>query len=156
MSTERIIVQRSIVDKFREALKETAKAVLPGIAPTTYLAMPASVDKKKELISDAVSKGASVLFGEGDGTLVKGHIQPTVVENITPDMLLYSTESFGPIATLHVVDTEEEAIALANDTEYGLAAAVYTEDLRRGLRVARGVESGYVFFKDSTSPFTHR
>ena len=144
MSTERIIVQRSIADKFREALQETAKAVLPNVVPTTYLAMAPAVEKNKQLIADAVSKGAKVLFGEGGGNPFKGSIQPTIIEGLTPDMSLYKTESFGPIATLHVVDTEEEAIALANDTEYGLASAVFTEDLRRGLRVARQIESGYV------------
>ena len=152
MSTERIIVQRSIAEKFREALQETAKTVLPGVAPSTYLAMAPAVGKNKQLISDAVSKGAKVLFGEGDGNPFKGNIQPTIIEGVTPDMTLYKTESFGPIATLHVVDTEEEAIALANDTEYGLTAAVFTEDLRRGLRVARQVESGYVLLPTMRLP----
>ncbi|KAL1958968.1 hypothetical protein VTO42DRAFT_3521 [Malbranchea cinnamomea] len=150
MSTERIVVQRSIADKFREALLEAAKQVVPVIAPTTHLAMPASVPKKKELLSDAVSKGATVLLGDANGTSSDGSILPTVLENVTPEMLLYSTESFGPIATLHVVETEEDAIALANDTEYGLTAAVYTEDLRRGLRVARSIESGAVHINGMT------
>lgn len=69
-------------------------------------------------------------------------MRPIVVEGVTKDMDLYHQESFGPTVSLISVDSEEEAVALANDTEYGLSASVFTKDLAAGLRVAKQIESG--------------
>lgn len=143
MSTERIVVQRSIADQFRKALVEAAEREFGKETPAPVLVSPAPVDKNRKLVADAVSKGANVLFGDPNAReQAAASLRPLIVENVTKEMDLYSTESFGPTVSLFVVDTEEEAIALANDTEYGLTAAVFTEDLRRGLRVARQIESG--------------
>jgi hypothetical protein len=120
-------------------------AVLANVAPTTYLATSASAKKNRLLVFDTLSNGGKILFGGLDEKEASTtSVQPTIVGNVTPEMDLYHTESFGPIASLHIVDTEDDAIALANDTQYGLTAAVHTQDLRRGFRVARRVESGYV------------
>jgi acyl-CoA reductase-like NAD-dependent aldehyde dehydrogenase len=107
------------------------------------LVASAAVKKNKALVADALSKGASVLFGDANGTESSDHsLRPVIVDNVTKDMDLYSTESFGPTVSLIVVDTEEDAIALANDTEYGLTSAVFTDNLFRGLRVAKQIEAG--------------
>lgn len=145
MSTERIIVQRSIAENFRKALVEAAEKLFGKDVPAPVLVSSAPVEKNRKLISDAVSKGANVLFGDPTAREpAAASMRPLIVENITKDMDLHYTESFGPTVSLYVVDTEEEAIALTNDTDYGLTSSVFTEDLRRGLRVARQIEAGYV------------
>ena len=70
-------------------------------------------------------------------------MRPIVIENVTTEMDIYHQESFGPTVSLIVVESEEEAVELANDTEYGLSAAVFTRDLAAGLRVAKQIDSGY-------------
>jgi acyl-CoA reductase-like NAD-dependent aldehyde dehydrogenase len=143
MSTERIVVQRAIADKFRQLLAENAEKLFGKAAPAPVLVASAAVKKNKALVADALSKGASVLFGDANGTESSDHsLRPVIVDNVTKDMDLYSTESFGPTVSLIVVDTEEDAIALANDTEYGLTSAVFTDNLFRGLRVAKQIEAG--------------
>jgi acyl-CoA reductase-like NAD-dependent aldehyde dehydrogenase len=143
MSTERIVVQRAIADKFRQLLAENSEKLFGKAAPAPVLVASAAVKKNKALVADALSKGASVLFGDANATESSDHsLRPVIVDNVTKDMDLYSTESFGPTVSLIVVDTEEDAIALANDTEYGLTSAVFTDNLFRGLRVAKQIEAG--------------
>jgi NAD-dependent aldehyde dehydrogenases len=143
MSTERIIVQRGIADEFRQKLAETAEKLFGKDAPALVCVNSAAVTKNKMLVSDAVSRGASILFGDASANESSTtHMRPIVVDGVTKEMDLYSTESFGPTVSLMVVDTEEEAVALANDTEYGLTSALFTNNLFRGLRVAKQIESG--------------
>ena len=143
MSTERIVVQRSIAEKFRQVLAETAEKIFGKSAPAPVLVTSAAVQKNKALVADAVSKGANVIFGDPNASEpCKNAMRPVVVDNVNKDMDMYSTESFGPTVSLIPVDTEDDAIALANDTEYGLASAVFTSNLFRGLRVAKQIESG--------------
>ena len=143
MATERIIVQRSIADEFRKVLAETAEKVFGKETPAPVLVVSAAVEKNKKLVNDALSKGANVIFGDANGTEpCKNSMRPVIVDNVTNKMDIYSTESFGPTVSLIAVDSEDDAIALANDTEYGLSAAVFTDNLFRGLRVAKQIESG--------------
>lgn len=143
MSTERIVVQRSIAGQFRQLLVEAAEKMFGQNAPAPVVVASAAVDKNKRLVADAVSKGATVLFGDANAIeSTSTSMRPVIVDGVTKDMDLYATESFGPTVSLIEVDSEEEAVALANDTEYGLTAAVCTSNLFRGLRVARQVESG--------------
>lgn len=143
MSTERIVVQRSIAGQFRQLLVEAAEKMFGQNAPAPVVVASAAVDKNKSLVADAVSKGATVLFGDANAIeSTSTSMRPVIVDGVTKDMDLYATESFGPTVSLIEVDSEEEAVALANDTEYGLTAAVCTSNLFRGLRVARQVESG--------------
>lgn len=146
MSTERIVVQRAIADEFRQKLAETAEKLFGKDAPALFLVNPAGVSKNKKLVADAVSRGAKLLFGDADASeSINTGMRPVIVDGVTKEMDIYATESFGPTVSLMVVDTEEDAIALANDTEYGLTAAVYTDNLFRGLRVAKQIDSGWVF-----------
>lgn len=73
-------------------------------------------------------------------------MRPIIITDLTKEMDLYYAESFGPHVSLLTFDTEEEALEIANDTEYGLSSAVFTENLATGLRIAKGIEVGYVFF----------
>lgn len=153
MSTERIVVQRSVADEFRQKLAETAEKLFGKDAPALVLVNTAAVAKNKKLVADAVSRGATLLFGDANASeSVNTGMRPIVVDGVTKEMDMYATESFGPTVSLFVVDTEDEAIALANDTEYGLTAALYTNNLFRGLRVAKQINSGWVFDLRIRSP----
>ncbi|KAJ9294213.1 hypothetical protein DTO271G3_7075 [Paecilomyces variotii] len=151
MSTERIIVQRSILDKFRQVLTETAEKVFGKDSPAPMLVNSIPVEKNRRLISDAVSKGAKVIWGDHEAREAsEASMRPLIVENVTKEMDLFVTESFGPTVSLLVVDTDEEAIELANATDYGLTASVYTENLARGLKIAKQIESGAVHINSPT------
>lgn len=143
MSTERIVVQRGVAEVFRQKLAATAEQLFGKEAPVLSLVNSAAVAKNKKLVRDAVSRGATVLFGDVDANeSIDTAMRPLIADGVTKEMDIYATESFGPTVSLITVDTEEEAIALANDTEYGLTAAVFTNNLFRGLRVAKQIDSG--------------
>ena len=146
LSTERILVHEKIADQFSGALKGTMEQLFgdKGGFGVPQLVTAAPVEKNKKLLSDAVSKGAGVLWGDVDGNDGKTRMRPVVIEKVTEDMDIYHTESFGPTVSLYVVKNDEEAIRIANDTEYGLSSAVFTQDLRRGLKIAKAIETGAV------------
>jgi acyl-CoA reductase-like NAD-dependent aldehyde dehydrogenase len=152
MSTERIVIDRSVCDEFAGKLAEKASAMKVGdpheadtmIGP---LINQAAVKRVGELVDDAVAKGATVLTGgKADGSL----FPPTVLLGVTPDMRIYGEESFGPIASIVVVEGVDDAVRVANDTEYGLAASVFTSDVDAGLDVASRIESGICHINDAT------
>ncbi|KPI35916.1 Vanillin dehydrogenase [Cyphellophora attinorum] len=150
MATERILVHKNIVDKFRPALKATMDKLQPELG-VPQLVTAAPVEKNKKLISDAVSKGAGVLYGDAKANEEsKTKMRPVIVENVTEKMDIYHTESFGPTVSLFVVESDEEAIKIANDTDYGLSSAVFTGDLRRGLKIAKQIETGAVHINSMT------
>lgn len=152
MSTERIIVHTAVKDAFRDKLCHAIKEKFPSDDASLVLINNNAASKIDRLVENAVEKGANLLCGspaQGE-SLSRPARLPVVVENITPEMDIYLTESFGPLVSLFYVDTEEEALRLANDTEYGLSSAVFTEDLRRGLRFARGLETGAVHINSMT------
>ncbi|KFY33336.1 hypothetical protein V494_07705 [Pseudogymnoascus sp. VKM F-4513 (FW-928)] len=139
MSTERILVHRSVAKVFGEKLKVKVGEMF-GVA---CLVNRVGVEKNVKLVKDAVGKGAEVMFG-GLGGEEGAKMAPIVLGGVTEEMDLYKTESFGPTVSVIEVDTEEDALRIANDTEYGLSSSVFTEDLRTGLRFARGIETGAV------------
>jgi acyl-CoA reductase-like NAD-dependent aldehyde dehydrogenase len=144
MSTERIIVHANVAQAFKRALGPTMNQVF-GETTSLTLVSDAPVRKNKKLLQDAIGKGASVIHGHAshDADLAAA-MRPVVIENVTQDMEIYHNESFGPIVPLYTINSDEEAIELANDTDYGLSAAIYTEDLRWGLRLAKKIKSGAV------------
>ena len=95
-------------------------------------------------VRDAVEKGASILTGGAPHALGAHFYEPTVLSGVTQEMQIWSEETFGPVAPITVFETDEEALALANDTPYGLAAYVYTESLRRSFRFSEGFDCGIV------------
>lgn len=144
MSTERIIVMDSVADEFVKRFAAKAQAMPSGDPREGKTPLGAVVDKKtighvNTLIDDAVGKGARVLSGgKADSVLMPA----TVVDGVTAAMNLYREESFGPVVAVIRARDEADAIRLANDSEYGLSAAVFTRDTARGLRVARQIRSG--------------
>ncbi|KAI8959687.1 aldehyde dehydrogenase [Daldinia sp. FL1419] len=151
MSTERIIVHKKISEAFKEKLIAFIENAFPSKGDALVLVNSKGVDKNKSLLKDAISKGAVLLSGDVDAAETsKTRLRPIVASKVTPGMDLYKQESFGPTVSLFEVETEEEALRIANDTEYGLASAVFTENLKTGLRFARGIETGAVHINNMT------
>ncbi len=144
MSTERIIVQGTVGPEFVKRFSAKAKSLATGDPREGKAALGAVVDVKtvrhvNNLIDDACAKGASIVAGGKSDSLL---MPATVVDGVTPGMSIYRDESFGPIVAIIHAKDEADAIRLANDSEYGLSAAVFTRDTARGLRVARRIRSG--------------
>lgn len=145
----RILVQDTVYDAFAEKfVAEVAKLKIGnGLDETTQigpLINTAAISKVKKHIDDAVSKGAKIVCGGKPHALGKLFFEPTVLLDMKPTMLIAKEETFGPVAPLFRFKTEEEAIAMANDTEFGLAAYFYSQDIHRIWRIAEGLESGMV------------
>lgn len=144
MSTERIIVVASVADEFVRRFTTKTQAMPSGDPREGKTPLGAVVDRKtvahvNALIDDALAKGAKVVAGgKAEGVVMPA----TVVDGVTAKMSLYREESFGPVVGVIRATDEAHAIRLANDSEYGLAAAVFTRDTARGLRVARQIRSG--------------
>jgi succinate-semialdehyde dehydrogenase/glutarate-semialdehyde dehydrogenase len=159
----RILVQAGIFDKFVAALKEAAGklVVAPGRdAKSTVgpLINADAIDKVKTLLSDAVSHGAKIEMGgkpDDHGALF---FSPTIVTGIKTDMLIANEEIFGPVASLIKFETEADAIRIANDTPFGLAAYLFSQNVSRAWRVAEALEAGMVgvnegVFSNEIAPF---
>ncbi len=145
----RIYVQDGVYDAFAAKLAESVKKLkpAPGLeagATQGPLIDDKAVAKVEEHIQDAVSKGARVVVGGKRHALGGRFFEPTVLANVAPSALMAREETFGPVAPLFRFKTEEEAVAMANDTEFGLAAYFYGRDIGRVWRVAEGLESGMV------------
>jgi acyl-CoA reductase-like NAD-dependent aldehyde dehydrogenase len=144
MSTERIIVVDSVADDFVARFKAKVATMAVGDPREGTTPLGAVVDAKtvghvQGLIDDAVASGAELTnSGASNGVLMPAH----VVDKVTPSMKLFREESFGPVVAVIRAKDEADAIALANDTEYGLSASVFTRDIARGLKVARQIKSG--------------
>jgi benzaldehyde dehydrogenase (NAD) len=144
MSTERIIVVDAVAAEFVKRFAGKAKSMPAGDPREGKTPLGAVVDGKtvrhiNGLIDDATAKGATVLAGgKADGVLMPA----TVIDGVTPAMNIYRDESFGPVVGIIRAKDETDAIRIANDSEYGLSAAVFTRDTARGLRVARQIRSG--------------
>ncbi len=143
----RILVQEGVYDKFAEKLAAAVKnlkvgdGVEAGIT-TGPLINKAAVDKVQEHIADALSKGAKLVVG---GKSMGGNFfEPTLLRDVTTDMAVAREETFGPVAPLFKFKTEEEAIAMANNTEFGLACYFYTRDIGRVWRVGEALDYGMV------------
>lgn len=145
----RIFAQDKIYDAFVEKLSQAVRGLKVGdgfgegvtIGPLINMA---AVEKVEEHIADATAKGAKVAVGGKRHALGRTFYEPTVLTGTTPDMLIFREETFGPVAPVFRFKTEEEAIRLANDTEFGLAAYFYGRDIGRVWRVAEALEYGMV------------
>ncbi len=148
-SANRFYVTESRVDEFTERLSERMSALRVGRGTEEGVDTGPLIDgdqraKVAELVGDAVERGAEAVIGgrEVDGA---GYFyEPTVLRNVAPDARVLSEEIFGPVAPITTFDSTEEAIAAANDTEYGLVAYVFTSNLDRALRVCEGLDTGMI------------
>ena len=144
MSTERIVVDHKVADAFVERLARKATTLVAGDPRQARTPLGSVIDRDAVeridgLIKDAVSRGARIVAGgHARGTLMDA----TVVDHVTPSMRIYGEESFGPVVSVVRVSGVEEAVRVANDTDYGLASAVFGRDVTRALLVARRIETG--------------
>jgi succinate-semialdehyde dehydrogenase/glutarate-semialdehyde dehydrogenase len=145
----RLLVQDSVYDRFAEKLKTAVTKLkvgdgLKGETQQGPLIDMKAVEKVEEHIADAVKKGATVILGGKRHALGHSFFEPTILANVTPQMAVAREETFGPVAPLFRFKTEEDAIRLANDTEFGLASYFFSRDIGRVWRVAEQLESGIV------------
>jgi succinate-semialdehyde dehydrogenase / glutarate-semialdehyde dehydrogenase len=145
----RLLVQDAVYDAFAAKLVKAVAQLrvgdgLAGVTDQGPLIDDKALAKVEEHLADALAKGARVVQGGKRHALGGTFYEPTVVADVTPEMLVAREETFGPIAPLFRFSTEAEAIAMANDTEFGLAAYFYTRDLSRSWRVAEALEYGIV------------
>ena len=152
MGASRIYVQRGIFDAFKEKFAGAAAKVGRGDLrdPATVIGPIINERQRKRIqqhIGDAVEKGATVVSG---GEWEDNRCQPTILEGVTAEMEVYAEETFGPVTSLYPIDSVDEAIELANESEYGLSAAIYTSDLEAAMRFANEIESGMVHINAPT------
>ena len=145
----RLLVQAGVYDAFTEKLAAAVRGLRVGdglAGPTDQgpLIDEKAVAKVEEHVADALAKGATLKLGGKRHALGGTFYEPTILTNVTPGMLVAREETFGPLAPLFRFETEAEAIAMANDTEFGLAAYFYTRDLARSWRVSEALEYGIV------------
>jgi acyl-CoA reductase-like NAD-dependent aldehyde dehydrogenase len=152
MSTERIVVDEAVADPFLAKFVARAGAIHAGDPRKQDTMLGAmisqqAVQRVHAMVDDAVSKGASLaLAGRQEGVFV----DPIILDRVAPGMRVYDEECFGPMASIIRVSGDEEAITVANDTEYGLAAAVFSRDIPRALAVARRLETGICHINGAT------
>jgi acyl-CoA reductase-like NAD-dependent aldehyde dehydrogenase len=150
MSTERILVDDSLADEFTERLAAAASGLTVG-DPRSNIIGPVinakQAGKIRHHIDDAVSRGATVRAGGGSDGLF---IEPTVLDAVTPDMAVWTEETFGPVAPVIAVSGDEEAVKLANASDYGLSAGIVTGDEQRGVAVAQRLETGMAHINDAS------
>ena len=149
VSANRMLVQSGVFDDFAQRLVEAAQGVTLGDGLDRRTTMGPLIDAPaargvRELVDDAVANGASVLAGSDHAENGETFVSPTVLAGVTTDMRVCREEIFGPVAPLLRFDTEEEAIRLANDTPFGLAAYFYARDLGRVWRVSEALDFGIV------------
>ncbi|GKT94514.1 aldehyde dehydrogenase [Colletotrichum tofieldiae] len=157
MSTERILVHSSIAEQFESAFKQTVNKMFGSLNDTPMLITAQSVIRNQALVKDAVTKGASALDISGSSGSPEPDqkdeatcMRPVVLTNVNPTMDHYGGESFGPSVSIYTFETEDEMIELANDTDYGLSASIYSENLRVAFRVADRLDSGAVHINSMT------
>jgi len=159
----RLLIQAGVYEEFAKRLKSAVAQLrvgdgLLGVTDQGPLIDAKAVTKVEEHIADAVAKGAKVALGGKRHALGGSFFEPTILTDVTPKMLVAREETFGPVAPLFKFETEAQAIAMANDTEFGLAAYLYTRDLARSWRVSEAIEYGIVglntgIISTETAPF---
>jgi succinate-semialdehyde dehydrogenase/glutarate-semialdehyde dehydrogenase len=150
VASKRFIVLGEVYDAFLAGLRDRFAALRPGdpADPATTLGPLASERAAQGLIrqvEQAIAEGATLVIGGGRPDLPGAFVEPTILTGVTPSMRAYYEELFGPVAVVHRVDDDDEAVALANDSPYGLGGSVFAGDVKRARRVADRMASGMVF-----------
>lgn len=158
ISFERIYVHQSLYEAFITQFVREVQALKIGVdfdmeTQMGSLISPMQLEKAKSHVADAVAKGAKVETGGKHRPDISPYFfEPTILTNVTPDMALFYEETFGPVVRIHAFDTIEEAIRLANDTEYGLNASIWTNDTSKARELARKIKAGTVNINESYAP----
>jgi succinate-semialdehyde dehydrogenase/glutarate-semialdehyde dehydrogenase len=155
IAAKRFIVAKELLPEFEHELKNMFEALKTGdpMLPETAvgpLARPDLVDEIERQVNISISAGARLVTGGKRIDRPGCYFQPTILSDVGPGMAVYSEETFGPVVSIIPVNSEEEAIAVANDSEFGLGGCVWTRDLERGERVARQINTGAMFVNGMT------
>ena len=147
--SNRILVQTSVVEDFTTKFEAAVRSLEMGNGDKEGVAVGPLIDRNAaasvcEFIDDAISKGAKLIAGGAKSPLGDCFVEPTILTNVSRDMRVFSEEIFGPVAPIFTFETESEAIEIANDTEFGLAAYFYSRDIGRIYRVAEKLEYGII------------
>lgn len=152
MSTERIVIDERVADEFINRFRSRAETIRASDPRDPDCVLGAMISEQaavrvKGLIDDATMKGATLVAG---GRQEGVFVDPTILDNVSPAMRIYHEESFGPVASVIRVSGDDEAVSVANDTEYGLAAAVFSRDSGRALALAQRLETGICHINSAT------
>lgn len=151
MGTDRIVVHSSIAPKLMGIMKNQLAEAAKGNDTAPDVVSTASKIRLAKLISEATAQGAQLIAGSDAQSNTPGtKVIPTILSNVNQTSELYEEEAFGPLVSVSTFDNEDEAIDFANSTRYGLHAAVFTKDLRRGLALAKRLEAGAVHINSMT------
>ncbi|KAF2733853.1 aldehyde dehydrogenase family protein [Polyplosphaeria fusca] len=150
MGTDRILVHSSIARDFVNVLNEQLAAAAKSSDPLPNVVSVASKTRLAKLITEAISHGAKVVAGNDTQSTPGAGFIPTILQDVNAKSEFHQEEGFGPLASIVTFNNEEEAISFANSTPYGLSAAVFTKDLRRGFSIAKKLESGAVHINSMT------
>jgi succinate-semialdehyde dehydrogenase/glutarate-semialdehyde dehydrogenase len=157
ISPNRIFVHSSMKEPFLTELEKKVSAMKAGSGSTSGVSIgplvnDAAIEKVDKQVQDAVKKGADLVTGGfriTHNNLDKGHFySPTILDNVTKDMLIYREETFGPVAPIITYEDEDELLSMANDTDYGLAAYVYSRDLSKAMKLFEGLNFGIIGIND--------
>lgn len=152
MSANRILVQKELYDSFLEKYKDKVASLKVGdprdadtiIGPVVNVRQ---AENLKSLIQSSIEAGAKITL---DGTIHENLVHPTILADVSPEMLIAQEELFGPVVCIIPFETEEEAIALANDTRFGLSGAIHTANVERGVQMAKQIHTGMIHVNDIT------
>lgn len=156
VAAKRFIVMKSVAEDFLTRFKTALASMKMGdpmdestdVGPLSTESAAADLLEK---VQSTINAGATVVLGGGRPNRAGAYFNPTILTNITTDMPTYDQELFGPVASVYVVDSQSEAIALANDSSYGLGGSVYSADIDRAKRIARQIDTGMVFINQPTN-----
>ena len=143
MATDRILVHEKVAEEFLETMKASlARAATESSALPVVVSMAAKTRLQKTL-SEAVASGAAIVSGSEKQNEVPGtSIVPTILKDVDPSTTIWNEENFGPLVAITTVKSDTQAVEIANSSTYGLSASVFTQDLRKGLAVAKEIQSG--------------
>jgi acyl-CoA reductase-like NAD-dependent aldehyde dehydrogenase len=152
MSTERIVIERPIAESFATKLAKKSAGLMVGdpLQPDTQIGAminPSAMNRIESLIADATAKGARVLCG---AKRLGPCYAPTVLLGVTPEMRIYGEESFGPVVSVVIAENSEDALRIANDTEYGLSSAIFSRDINKAMKLAERLETGMCHINGAT------
>lgn len=155
IAAKRFIVVKSVAQQFEMAMKSAFEALRTGdpMDPNTQvgpMARPDLVDEIEHQVKASVAAGARLVTGGRRSQIVGCYFQPTILADVCKGMPAYSEETFGPVVSIITAGDEEDAIRIANDSEFGLGGCVWTRDLKRGEEIARKVETGAMFVNGMT------
>jgi acyl-CoA reductase-like NAD-dependent aldehyde dehydrogenase len=151
MGTDRILCHSTVASELMDVMRQQLEEATKGSENPPNVVSHASKTRLAQLILDATQQGAQIIAGsEAQSNIPGAGFAPTILSDVNKISRLHKEEAFGPLVTVATFETEDEAIELANDTEYGLHAAVFTKDLRKGLAIAKRLEVGAVHINSMT------